>query len=311
MVAGGVRIQWSQVPEHVRSAVEGILGSPIIAAESQPGGFSPGTADRVVLDDGRRAFVKAVGPELNPHTPGLHRREIHVMRALPAGLPAASLIGSYDDGEWVALVLTDVSGRHPGDPWNPHDLSTVLSALTELAAGLTPSPLDDVDPVWSTLSDDLSAWPRLANDVPHDLDPWAVRNLERLLLAADGVEAAVSGDSLVHLDIRADNLLLTEGGVIFVDWPWASVGAGWLDLPLFLCSVATQDGVDPDEILATHPLSRDVDPAAITSVIIALAGYWAEAGRAPEAPGLPTIREFQRNAGLATLRWLERRTGWG
>ncbi len=310
MVAGGVRIQWEEVPRHVRAALEAILGSPVRTAESQPGGFSPGTADRVQLADGRRAFVKAVGPELNPHSPDIHRREIHVMRALPSELPAPRLIGAYDDGDWVALALTDIDGRHPSEPWDPDELDAVLSAMTDLATGLTPSPLDDVGTVWSTLSHDLSAWPRVVEQVPADLDPWAVRNLDRLLESARAVEGVTAGESLVHLDIRADNLLIAEQGVVFIDWPWACVGAPWLDLALFLCSVATIGGADPEHISRTHPVLVDVDPDAVTSVLAALAGYWTEACRAPEAPGLPTVRDFQRRSGEATLRWLQQRTGW-
>ncbi len=310
MVAGGVRIQWRDVPDHVRSAVNAILGSPVVEAVSQPGGFSPGTADRVLLADGRRAFVKAVGPALNPRTPAIHRREIHVMRALPPGLPAPRLIGAYDDGDWVALALTDVAGRHPSEPWDSSELEAVLTAMTDLATRLTPSPLDDVGTVWSTLAHDLSAWPRVAEAVPTDLDPWAVRHLDRLLEAASAVEEVTAGDSLVHLDIRADNLLIAEEGVMFVDWPWACVGAQWLDVALFLCSVAAIGGADPERISRTHPLLADVDPAAITCLLAALAGYWSEACRDPEAPGLPTVRDFQRRSGEATLRWLERRTGW-
>lgn len=310
MVAGGVRIQWADVPEHVRSAVDAILGSPVVEAVSQAGGFSPGTADRVLLKDGRRAFVKAVGPELNPHTPGIHRREIHVMRALPSGLPTPRLIGAYDDGDWVALALTDVDGRHPAEPWDPVELDSVLTAMTDLAVGLTPSPLDDVGTVWSTLGHDLSAWPRVAQAVPSDLDPWAVRHLDELLDSAAAVEEVTAGDALVHLDIRADNLLITEQGVVFVDWPWACAGVPWLDVVLFLCSVATIGGADPEVIARTHPLLADVDRAAITSVLASLAGFWTEACRAAEAPGLPTVREHQRRSGEATLRWLQRRTGW-
>lgn len=310
MVDGGVRIGWQDVPAHVRSAVEAILGSPVVEAVSQPGGFSPGTADRVVLADGRRAFVKAAGRSLNPHTPGIHRQEVAVMRTLPAAVPAPRLLGAYDDGDWVALALTDVDGRHPDAPWRPDELDRVLAAMTDLALSLTPSPLTDVGTVWSTQSTELTAWPRVAAAPPEDLDPWALRNLDRLLAAAEGAEAAVTGDSLVHLDIRADNLLLTDAGVVFVDWPWACRGAAWTDLALFLCSVATLGGRDPEEISRTHPLLDGVDPAALTAVVAALSGYWAEACRAPESPGLPTVREFQRRSGLATLRWLEGRTRW-
>ena len=38
--------------------------------------MSPGCATRLVCADGTRAFVKAVGAELNPNTPELFRREI-------------------------------------------------------------------------------------------------------------------------------------------------------------------------------------------------------------------------------------------
>ena len=124
---------WSDVPAHVQSALEAILGAPVVEAVSQPGGFSPGTADRVVLADGRRAFVKAVGRELNPDTPGIHRLEIAVMRTLPPSVPAPRLLGAYDDGDWVALALTDVDGRHPAAPWNPEELDRVLAAMTDLS----------------------------------------------------------------------------------------------------------------------------------------------------------------------------------
>ena len=48
ITASGVRITWSDLPGQVRAAVEEPAGSPVLAAESQAGGFSPGTADRVV-----------------------------------------------------------------------------------------------------------------------------------------------------------------------------------------------------------------------------------------------------------------------
>ena len=41
--AAGQRIGWDAVPPHVRAEVERILGSPVVEARSQVGGFSPGT----------------------------------------------------------------------------------------------------------------------------------------------------------------------------------------------------------------------------------------------------------------------------
>src|SRR5205085_10839136 len=103
--ASGVRIGWAELPESVREAVTGILGAPVVEAVSQPGGFSPGTADRVVTAAGTRAFVKAVGTALNELSPSMHRAEARVTAVLPAGAPVPRLLGFHDDGEWVALVF--------------------------------------------------------------------------------------------------------------------------------------------------------------------------------------------------------------
>ena len=67
--AVGVRIGYAAVPAAVRAWVDETLGSPVVATAEQVGGMSPGCATRVTCADGTRAFVKAVGAELNPDTP--------------------------------------------------------------------------------------------------------------------------------------------------------------------------------------------------------------------------------------------------
>ncbi|WP_187250742.1 hypothetical protein [Microbacterium sp. 4-7] len=53
------RTLWTDLPEDLVAKVSDILGGPVAAAMSQTAGFSPGSADRVVAANGRRAFVKA------------------------------------------------------------------------------------------------------------------------------------------------------------------------------------------------------------------------------------------------------------
>src|SRR5215213_9278300 len=73
-----------QIPARVRAAIEAIIGGgAVVTAVSQSGGFSPGTADRVVTADGRRAFVKAVSSTQNEQSPSLHRAEAHVVDPTP------------------------------------------------------------------------------------------------------------------------------------------------------------------------------------------------------------------------------------
>ncbi|MEE3918043.1 hypothetical protein V2I01_03490 [Micromonospora sp. BRA006-A] len=104
------------------------------------GRLLPGTADRVRTAGGGRAFVKAVSPAQNDRSPGLHRAEARIATALPPDTPAPRLLGSYDDGDWIALVFTDVEGRHPVTPWRAGELAAVLSTLETMAGALTPAP---------------------------------------------------------------------------------------------------------------------------------------------------------------------------
>ncbi len=78
------------MPVHVRDAIDGITGAPVAEATNLSGGFSPGPAARCTLTDGRTVFVKSAGLDLNPHTPGMHRREAQVLTSLGSDVPAPS-----------------------------------------------------------------------------------------------------------------------------------------------------------------------------------------------------------------------------
>ena len=305
--ASGVRIGWAQLPTSVRAAVEDVLGDRVVEAVSQPGGFSPGSADRVVTAAGRRAFVKAVSGGLNVTSPVLHRREITVSAALPPGTAGPGLLGSHDDGDWVALVLADVEGRHPRVPWEPDELEAVRVALEVVADAPLTDGLAGLPETGAGFAEDFAGWHRLRADPDPGLDAWCVRHLDRLGAAADRGEAALAGDQLVHGDVRADNLLVRpDGSVVVVDWPWATRGAAWFDRLALLVNVGLYDADAPLEELrkvwVPEVAADDVD-----AVLAGLAAYFADIARRPDPPGLPTVRAFQRAQGEVVLRWLRQR----
>jgi aminoglycoside phosphotransferase (APT) family kinase protein len=313
--ATGRRLAWDDVPGWLRGEVEERLGGRVVEAVTQPSGFSPGLAVRVRLGDGRRAFVKAVGPEPNPDSPGIHRAEARTMAVLPRSAPAPRMLWSLDRDGWVALAFEDVDGAHPTLPWRPGELARVLAMVTDLAAALTPAP-PGPPTVAERLRDSFVGWRRLAaahaagDDDLAGLDPWAARHLRRLADLEAGWPEATRGPTLLHADLRADNLLLTPTRVVAVDWPWACVGAAWVDLLLLLPSVAMQGGPDPEATFAAHPVAAGADPEALTATLAAVAGFLVGASRLPPPPGLPTLRSFQLGQGLVALEWLRRRTGW-
>ena len=312
-MASGVRVAWVDLPWAVRAAVEEILGAPVVEAVSQPGGFSPGSADRVVTADGARAFVKAVGASINPDSPGLHRREIQVGRALPVTPAVPALLGSWEgrpdgtDDDWVALVLADVEGRHPRLPWVPDELEAVRAAYEVVAATPLAGGLADLPETGVLYADAFAGWRRVFADLPPDLGPWTVDHLDRLVAAADRSSSALVGTALVHGDARADNLLVRpDGSVVVVDWPWATRGAAWFDRLTLLVNVGLYDRAAPLEELLARWLP-DLPAADADAVLAGLAGYFVDSARQPDPPGLPTVRAFQRAQGDVVLRWLRQR----
>lgn len=312
----GARMSWWDVPPDIRGRVEEILGSSVMEARSQSGGFSPGSADRVLTEAGHRAFVKTASLAVNPDAPGIHRAEAAITARLPAWVPAPRFIGAVDEPEWVALVLEDIEGRHPATPWTADELEAVLDALHGMTTIAPPPELPATDAAaelgwlgqrWNTLASGTGALPTM----PDGLDRWANSHLREFQEAASLAPADVVGDRLVHLDVRADNLLIRPNGqVVLVDWPWAARGVGWLDALALLINVRYFDPTfDVEDLIARHAVFADMTPEAATRVLIALAGFFTEASTRAPVPGIPTLRIFQRDQAIATLAWLRERLG--
>ncbi|MDX3235819.1 aminoglycoside phosphotransferase family protein [Streptomyces sp. ME03-5709C] len=309
------RLPWAALPRDLAVAVEARLGAPVARAEDQTGGFSPGVAARLSLTDGRRAFVKAVSPAQNPDSPHIHRAEAWIAAGLPEDVPAPRLLHSFERDGWVVLAFEDVAGRTPAQPWDAEELRRVLDAMTGLAADLTPSPgTVPAPPVVDRLAASFGCWARLAADRDsgtddlRGLDPWAAAHLDELADLESGWPEALTGDTLAHGDLRADNILLApDGRVVFVDWPWACTSTAWFDLLCMLPSVVMQGGPEPEGLFAAHPSARDADPEAVDAALAALTGMFLCHARHPAPPGLPTLRAFQRAQGEAALSWLRER----
>jgi aminoglycoside phosphotransferase (APT) family kinase protein len=308
--AEGVRVGYEDTPAVLRAWVDSTLGSPVISAVTQTGGFSPGVAARLRCADGTRAFCKAV-TDVNDFAANAHRREQRINAALPDGVPVPRLLAAYDDGSWVALLLEDIEGRRPALPWTGDELERVIATVDDLAARLTPCPLADVPLVAGEWREDFDKWRgAAAAGLASRLGGWPGRNLDRLAALEPEWEAAATGDTLLHMDLRADNLLVTPDRVWVVDWPHAARGAPLLDLVGLAPSVAMQGGPEPTTLLSLSATGRRADRDALTALVCAVAGYFVVTALLPAPIGLPTVRAFQAAQGEVAIRWLAELTGW-
>lgn len=300
------RITVDDLPDAVRARLDEVLGAPVVEHVSHPGGFSPGTADKVTSADGTVAFVKAVHADLNPDSPGIHRAEARVMAALPDTIPVPRWIDGFELDGWVVLVEEYVPARHPVLPWTAATFAPVLDATLALADRLTPAPLPDLRTASEQARRMGNGWASLAGAPPADLDPWIAARLDELAARVERSLAALDGDTLCHWDLRADNILLRDDGeVVFIDWPWALRGARWLDAVLLTSEFAVEGGTpaETDAYLRLIAGHTNADPAAFVGALAWVAGFLTHRSRTPAPPGLPTLRAFQR-------RWADGLTAW-
>lgn len=217
--------------------------------------------------------------------------------------------GVYDEAGWVALGFEDVDGRHPHEPWTESDLALITPALARMAADLTPSPISTVPTAADRFETEINGWQIALARGEHRLDRWALRRLDRLADLESRAPAAAAGETLLHFDTRADNLLIAGTRVYVVDWPWARTGAAWVDWVAMAPSVSMQGGPHPEEFLGRFGVT-DIPHERIDAVLCTIAGYFAVRALEPPPPGIPTVRAFQAAQGRVALEWLRKRLGW-
>jgi hypothetical protein len=313
--AVGVRAPYAAIPAAVRGWVASVLGSPVVEGVDQVGGMSPGCATRVRCADGTRAFVKAVGSELNPDTPNLFRREITVLGLLGPHPRWAELLASYDADGWVALILEDVEGSHP-DLSDETMMELLLVATDELQGAIrsrVPDP-PAADPTNGGLNDMSRAYRvwldalEQADTLPSELLPgWVVARREELRGNVEAL-AAVPVERLVHWDVRDDNLLVRPTGeLVFLDWGMSGIGPDWLD-PL----MARLERVDHpwfDASIARSPALARAGDGVVTTWLACVGTFLAWRSQTAVDINLPTLNDFRRRESARFLAAAARRLG--
>jgi hypothetical protein len=181
-------------------------------------------------------------------------------------------------------------------------VAAVRASLDALAQIRPPDGLPALEELRPMLVD--SGWPSVEADPAPFLalglcsDEWLRDALPVLRDAAR--DLSLAGRSLVHVDIRSDNLCIRDGTALFFDWNWASVGNAVLDLAAWLPSLHAEGGPPPEELLA------DLEGAPYAA---AFSGFWAASAGLRAPRGLPGLREMQRLQLSSALPWAARVLG--
>ena len=247
-------------------------------------GFSVNEHWTVGFTDGSRAFLKIASIEPSPQWVRDERRVFEC-----ASGPFMPRFLGFDDGERPLLILEDMlpDARWP-PPWQPGDIDAVLAALRELAEAPLrcdlPRLAEGAVEGWGDVAADSG--PFLSLGLASEM--WLDRALPALV-AASGPER-LDGESIVHCDVRSDNLCLRGGRVVLLDWNHARIGNPAFDVAFWLPSLRLEGGPDPS--------SFEVDDLAAH-----VAGFFAAQAGLPAPEGAPRVRSFQRAQLEVALPW--------
>lgn len=297
------RLDWVHLPPMVRRAVEKRLGSPVVGAQSQDAGFTPGFASVLTCADGSRHFVKAASVKAQRLFADAYREEARKLRTIPPGVPAPRLQWVHEGDDWIALGIEYVEGRAPQRPWTASDLAAASDMLIRTAEALTPAPGLGLATFAEEFADLPAYWDQIAR-----LDPDLPGLAEAAALAARFAEVT-AGETLVHTDVRDDNLIIGEKTVWLCDWNWPCRGAGWID-SLMLLIGPRGDGLDVEAHIAAHPLLSTVPAEAVDILLALVLGHFLWSAAQPVPHTSPWIRDAQQWQGDVVHDWLAERRGW-
>ena len=262
-------------------------------------------------------FVKAVGPDINPDSAGIHRREIASSRGHARGRPRPPppLVPRRGRGRLGGARLRGHRGRaSPPALGSARARPRPRSARRASASRLTPSPLPEgvaprglrrVSPGRLAILRDGPPPPA------QSLAPWFRSNLDRLADLEAQAPEAVAGDTLVHFDIRADNLLLDARSCL-VPRLAPRLRRRRLGRRAIVTapSVTMQGGPPPEESRRRPPRLPHRRPRPRDG---GRGGDWPASSRSGARdrppPGLPNLRAFQEAQASVARDWLLRRLG--
>lgn len=284
----------------VISRVQAVLkATPVAWQEACARGCTANKRWVVQLNNGQSAFVKEA---VNTRTADWLCQEYYIYARI-SGSFMPRLLGWCEDGEWPLLIIEDLHTAHWPPPWSPQNIKAVLKALEELASLPVTAELRASLPL---LEEDLKRWPGWHN-VATDPEPflklglcsaaWLEKHLSILMEAAK--TAPLEGNSLLHMDLRSDNLCLRDSQALFVDWNWVRIGNPLLDVIGWLPSLSMEGGPPPEEIMSE----------GAAGFVALLSGYWAYQAGLPPVPGAPRVRPLQFQQLRAAFPWAIRALG--
>jgi hypothetical protein len=280
----------SQLTPDLRYRLQNLANKRIDQVRTIQSGYTPAQRLQIAFDDDTTCFAK-IGT--TPHTAQALRQENQVYQALQGSfLP--QYLGWDDHPASPILLLEDFSHAFWPPPWNKTRVNQVLAALSQMWASSLPDvpAMVDMMRIWD-------GWQQVAENPAPFLalglatEDWLKQSLA-ILLELNTAEV-VDGRSLLHFDLRSDNICFSQGRAIIIDWNLVCRGNAKVDLGFWLPSLEAEGGPQPEQLLP--------DAGEIAGLV---SGFFAARAGLPTIQNAPRVRHIQLVQLKTALPWAAR-----
>jgi aminoglycoside phosphotransferase (APT) family kinase protein len=242
-----VKTTGSPTPE-LRAQLTSALGKEAVDWRRPHTGLSAAQRFVVRFGDGSSIFVKAA---VDRQTERWLRTEREILTSVDRSF-VPKLVAWVEEGERSVLVTEDLGAAYwPADrmpvAWQPGQLDRLFETLRRVGDVTAPPSLPPAELGFEP------QWPRIAGEADDFLklglcpEDWFRHAIHDLSEAESRVP--LRGDSLVHGDVRSDNLCFAGERMVLVDWAAAVRGSCEHDLATVLATLPLEGGPDPFEVL--------------------------------------------------------------
>ncbi|RZS72301.1 phosphotransferase [Pseudobacter ginsenosidimutans] len=256
-------------PAYLLKLLEDTTGKETVSWHMPDCGLSPAFRFSVMLEDKNKVFVKAATDE----TTAYWLRNEYLALSTLRGKFMPNIIAWIDIPDIHPVLITqDLSdaywpASHQGVTWRKGDFELLLDAVQMLSSIEAPPDLPAMKN-WGT-----GIWPSIAENPCPFLqlglcsEAWFKRSIDALILAESKTD--VTGNFLVHGDIRSDNICIEGSQVIFVDWSHAGRGNKHHDLGNLLPTLHLEGGPAPYLVMPEGGVVAASGAAALTQRLLA------------------------------------------
>ena len=231
-------------------------------------------------------------------------------------------IGAVSLSGWGLIFLEDLSHGRKTPPWEGDDAFNVVDRLADFHMSSTkefPSwvpggehsdvkDTDFSDLFWVNLGESQSLVDGFCSLFvePREAGPW-IENMLPSFIEYEKKTLEVKGPkSLLHADLRSDNIIFDGDLPVFLDWSNLSIGPSFLDLCCFIPSCSGEGGPKPHKLIKRYEeaigFSYDIEDLKAGSAFIT--GFFADRAHLPPIKELPRLRYVQKLQLGAALHWI-------